>query len=1072
MNKIVYLIALFFFINSFTYSQTYEQLDNSSDFNSVRQIFQNELIGDADLDTLKGWKQFKRWEWFWSQRLQGESETPNALKIKQLAEYFKVLEKSKSNNVQSVTWEKYGPFYTPESDGRRQGVGRVNDLAISPSNENHLIAGAASGGAWRSTNKGSSWTEIILTSQMTITISDIEFSKSSPNVVYMATGDVNGSFGARDYYSVGLLKSTNSGISFSETNLVYELTDNKLVSKVIVHPSNPNIVLVSTSDGIYRTTDGGINWTQVLTGSLIKDLEFHPSNPSIVYSAAMTFNGRNTIYKSIDNGNSWTSLLDVIGARRTEIAVTPDSPNSVFLLSAGLNNEFYLLQKSTDEGQNWTTLATQSSAGNLLGWDDGSDLNTGQGFYDLSFAINPLNQNEIYIGGINIWSSTDGGTNWELRTHWSGAFEKILIHADQHQFTFSDNGEYLYVSNDGGLYRNKSGTHEWEELNNGMDITQFYRLSVSQSSSFDVLLGSQDNGSPRYDGQTWGKVFPSDGMECIIDPQNDNNIYISTPLGNLRRSTNGGRSFRNMLNHDILENLYEASESGYWVTPYLLEPGNPKIVYAGYNNVWKNRNYGIQDEWEKISDFGDGAAVNIISLAVSESNPNYIYAASNTSLRRSTDGGNTWEILLNSSNAITYIAVHPTNPNQVYLTKSGYNNEDKVVFFDGSNWKDISGNLPELPINTIVIENPEKLSVYIGTDIGVFYSDLNSGYWKKLEGELPNTIVTELEIHKATNKLYAATYGRGLWRTDLLGCNSNDIPINIIGELEFCEGDSLIIQSAVNLSEYLWNTGETTSQIVVKESGNYVLTNPSNSYCTDKSTIVTVKVFSPNEKIIESDQGIAFCNDIETIRLSVPFNLKKVKWSTDQTSKFISVTTPGMYFVEAENSNGCLVKDTLEIFRSDLKDDIEITRIGNTLSVPEGYSYKWYLDDIEIPESNSNTIVIDTFGVFSVDITDSFGCTINPNIIEILTGVNKITDNSNIRVYPSVTSDYLNIEIDTIASPKLKLSIFNLLGEIVYSDIYYNNSKNKVDMTSFAKGTYIIQLLNKDDIYTNKVIIK
>ena len=174
-----------------------------------------------------------------------KTQMPDAMSIKKLAEHYKVLEKTKSSSVQSVTWEKFGPFFTPESNSRRQGIGRLNDLAISPSDESILIAGASSGGAWRSSNKGASWIEISMTDQLNLSIADIEFSESSPNIVYMATGDVNATLATTGpSYSVGLLKSTDSGLTFEETNLYYALPENKLISRLLIHPSNPKLLLI------------------------------------------------------------------------------------------------------------------------------------------------------------------------------------------------------------------------------------------------------------------------------------------------------------------------------------------------------------------------------------------------------------------------------------------------------------------------------------------------------------------------------------------------------------------------------------------------------------------------------------------------------------------------------------------------------------------------------------------------------------------------------------------------------------------------------------------------------------
>ena len=280
------------------------------------------------------------------------------MRIKKLAEFYKVLDKTKNNSVQSVTWEKYGPFKTPESTGRSKGIGRVNDLAISPNNDNYMIAGAASGGAWRSSNAGQSWIEIDMTDQLSLGISDIEFSKSNPNIVYMATGDANGTLGSNaDYYSVGLLKSTDAGVSFNETNIYYELSENKVITKILIHPSNSDIVIVSSRDGIMKSTDGAETWTRVFTTTSIKDMEFHPTNPSIIYASSMNFSGNNNIYKSTDNGDNWGLIHQISSSRRTEIAVTPDAPDNVYLLSCATHRGFLNFELSTNSGETFTELA-------------------------------------------------------------------------------------------------------------------------------------------------------------------------------------------------------------------------------------------------------------------------------------------------------------------------------------------------------------------------------------------------------------------------------------------------------------------------------------------------------------------------------------------------------------------------------------------------------------------------------------------------------------------------------------------------------------------------------------------
>jgi photosystem II stability/assembly factor-like uncharacterized protein len=1068
----LYIAAILLFVVSIS-SQTFENLEQSpKQFKTIQKIFQDELIGNQSLDSIKGWKQFKRWEWFWGQRLYGQTELPNALEIKNTAESYSKKTDDKLSQIQSVTWEKYGPFETPSgSGGNTKGIGRVNDLAISPVSNLVMIAGSASGGAWRTTNAGQQWIEIDMTDQLSLGISDVEFAPTDANIVYLATGDANGTLGSNaDYYSVGLLKSTDGGVTFETTSIYYELRESKVVTRVLIHPQNPNIVLVSSSDGIFRSKDGAVTWDRVFSTTTIKDMEFHPTNPDIIYSATMSRGGSNSVYKSTNNGLTWRQIKLVGNARRTEIAVTNAAPDNLYLISAGQSRQFNTFEVSEDKGENWQTRATQASAGNLLGWRDGDDLNKGQGSYDLSIAVNPTDKNDIYIGGVNIWHSINGGSNWNLYTHWSGGYERPGVHADQHQLIFSPNGDYLYVGNDGGVYRNNSGTSMWEDLNNGMDITQYYRLGVSQSAAFNLVSGSQDNGTTKFDGIGWSKIRGADGMECAIDPTDSNRVYVSIYYGRLYRSTNGGDSFSKIMDSTTIQDFYGETEKGGWVTPYVINQSNPKYLFAGYNNVWMNNNYGDKTDWVKISDFGDNTSTNLVSLAVHDDNQ-HIYAGTNGLLRRTTDGGDNWENIHNSGNAITYVAINPLNPKQAYITKSGFGDNDKVLFYDGNEWKDLSGNLPSIPVNTIVIEDPVKQSIYIGTDIGVFYSDLNSGFWKKLEGEIPNTIVNELEIHRSSGKLYAATYGRGIWRTDLLGCNSDKLELAITGDLEFCEGDSVILESVIDLPNYKWNTGETTKSIVVKESGNYVLTNSSDDYCVDKSEIVFVNVFDSSEDMISAGDGVAFCDGVTKLRLGIPFTYQNVNWSTGETNKFINVTQPGEYTVSAVSSSGCVVNDTIVLYQSNLTNNIQITRTGSTLSVPEGFSYKWFLNDTLLPESNVNQIEITEPGIYRVEIEDDYGCSSDPEVVEVLTNVNQLDELTEVELYPNPVKNQLNLDIGKVNSQTIYFELFNSNGEMVFRNSFNSNNIHNLDMKNYSNGVYFAKITINDKKYFQKIVI-
>jgi hypothetical protein len=278
-----------------------------------------------------------------------------------------------------------------------------------------------------------------------------------------------------------------------------------------------------------------------------------------------------------------------------------------------------------------------------------------------------------------------------------------------------------------------------------------------------ILAGAQDNGTDRLVGTNWSRILGGDGMDCMVDPTNDQTVYASYQNGALRRSLNQGNSFSNI-----------SPSGGAWVTPFAMHPFNSSIIYAGCDKVYRSPDRG--NTWDSISGaiFND----NIISMEVAPADPNHIYAATYDQLFHTADGGANWTAISNGlpvgAAAITAIATSKSDPLKVWVTFSGYSFGDKVFRSNdgGVNWTNVSGTLPNLPVNCIITQQNSADAVYIGTDMGVFYTDSTFADWEPFNDGLPNVIISDLEIHYATNKLRAATYGRGLWQSDLY------VPIN------------------------------------------------------------------------------------------------------------------------------------------------------------------------------------------------------------------------------------------------------------------------------------------------------
>jgi hypothetical protein len=314
---------------------------------------------------------------------------------------------------------------------------------------------------------------------------------------------------------------------------------------------------------------------------------------------------------------------------------------------------------------------------------------------------------------------------------------------------------------------------DWTNITDGLHITEFYRLAVCRTNPGIIVAGCQDNGTYMYNNGNWLNILGGDGMEAMIDYTNPDIIYATNYNGALSKSTDGGFTFQSGLEGDITN----AGETGDWITPFVMHPFNPDVLFAGFNNIWRSDNGG--STWIPISNFQ--SSLNFIALAVAGSDQDYIYAARPNDIYMTKNGGQTWhsvEIGLPVDVAsISAIAVSESNPEEVWVVFSGYQNGEKVYKStnSGDDWINISGDLPNFPVNCIVFQEGTIYGVtnalYIGTDIGVFYTNDSiqnaSGQWMYYSDGLPRVIVNELEINYISQQLYAATYGRGLWQANL-----------------------------------------------------------------------------------------------------------------------------------------------------------------------------------------------------------------------------------------------------------------------------------------------------------------
>ncbi|MCK9399216.1 MAG: T9SS type A sorting domain-containing protein [Bacteroidales bacterium] len=762
--------------------------DHSVNFYVVQKAF-NEYFKDRFTGKGSGWKQFKRWEYFMEQRVY---PTGNRLNHAQVwNEIMKFREKyPNSGNPNRSDWEPLGPDTWTNITGHwNPGIGRINVIARAPFDPLTIYIGAPSGGLWKTTDEGENWE--VLTDQLPVMgVSAIAIHPANPDIIYIGTGDRD----ANDNYSIGVLKSLDGGYTWELTGLDWEITQNRTIAKLLIHPANPDILFAATTNGIYKTTDAGINWYNVQSGD-IDDMEFKPGDPNTVYAVTESF------YKSTNGGESFSQISGVPNNNRAQIAVTEDNPEYVYFFS--YENGIY---RSENSGSSFTPRSASPTEGN-------------QGWYDLAMAVSHENAEEVHIGEINTYKSLNGGQSWTQTTDWTWGNSLGYTHCDIHEMVFY--GGTLYVGSDGLISKSTDNGSNWTDLTEGIAIRQFYRIAGSRTNPYKLMGGSQDNGTSVYTDDYWHEWLGADGMEAAIDHTNENIVYGTSQNGNFYKSNNGG----NGGNVGIVQ-----PGGGAWVTPFVMHPVDPQTLYVGTTNVRKTTS-GM-NSWTTISNLGSG---NINNMYISESDPDYLYVSKSGTIYRTTDGGTTWENITSGlpDLFISYIAVHPLYPETVAVSLSGFDDGDKVyISYDaGNTWENYSENLPNIPANCVIFNNDEHEGIYVGMDVGIYYRDNTLDEWEPFSEGIPNVIINEMEIHYESGKIRAGTYGRGLWESDIHPV----VPLDIVITYTVNAGDDDIIEfgETVSLDVQLKNTMEVAAQdldMTISFNGQYINITDSNEF--------------------------------------------------------------------------------------------------------------------------------------------------------------------------------------------------------------------------------------------------
>ena len=772
---------LFFTLSCALHAQTWHELmEDNAPFEEVEVAFRQGLT-EFQLETGKGIKPFERMKYFWERRMDGEGQADywNAY----LAEFGQ----KGINTKDAGNWTSLGMAEWEAAYANNPGNGRVNSMTVDPSDADIVYIGAPSGGLWRSTDGGDSWSP--LTDNLpTLGVNGIAVHPDDSGVIYIATGDGHGN----SNYGMGVLKTTDGGITWSTTGMVWSIEENIRSHGISMHPNDPETLFVWSTDGLYKTINGGLTWYLVRGGN-VHDLEFHPTNPDVVYCCTDRF------YKSTDGGEDFDLINDNLPssseAFRMELAVSPDDPDRVYILAANSWDYGFLgVYESQDQGENWNTAADSP---NILGWSMDGEGGGGQGWYDLDICVNPNDADHIFVGGVNLWESTNGGNSWSINAHWVLGNTQNYVHADIQYLGYK--GNILWCGSDGGIFRSTNNGNSFSNKSSGLEIAQYYRFGMSPADPEYIIAGAQDNGCNLLSDGDWFHVLGADGMEAIVHPTDPDILFGASQYGGIRRSTNGGLEWQG-----ATEGI---DENGAWVTPYIMSPVNPDILISGYENIWRSSDLG--SSWTVISDF---AGAQFQNLAMSSANPNVIYASTNQRLYRTSDGGGDWEDVSAGlpSLGMTSVTASQLDADEVWVTFSGFSGGNKLYrsLDGGASWENMSGNLPNIPTNCLALMDSNDNAVYVGTDFGVYYKDDNLAGWESFNSGLPHVIVNEMMINTDAGKLVAATYGRGMWISDLWTTPSEAPSTAASYNSAFvCVGDSVFFQdqSTGNAPGWTWN---------------------------------------------------------------------------------------------------------------------------------------------------------------------------------------------------------------------------------------------------------------------------
>jgi photosystem II stability/assembly factor-like uncharacterized protein len=696
-------------------------------------------------------------------------------------------------------WQSIGPqpIQSLAEADRAWGrvAGRVDAIAIDPANPSTLLLGAATGGIWKSTDAGATWRPVSDTAP-SLSTSSIAFSPFNPSIVFATTGELDragfetsASYSLGTYLGAGLLKSIDGGETWVRIDV--DLPPNAVLARVLVHPANPQSVLVAVHTyftlsgdyyygGIYRSVDGGVHFS--LTKSHVAtDLAQDPNDPDTAYFAAENSNcsgcPNGGVWVTHDFGQTWAEMFtNSSPVKNVKLGVSNVAPTALFasFLNAdqehtGAGGIFW----SPDAGAHWSRVSADPGMCPAPPASNQCD-------YDHWIQPDPANPQIVYFGSIDLYKSSNGGGSWQKLTHnYDTPMTAVPVHPDQHAVAIVPSApSTLYFGNDGGIYRSLNGGVTFQNLNGTLALSQFNNVVPHPTKANEAIGGTQDNGNLRFTGSLlWADQTSGDGGLNLIRRDAPAQSLVGFYYGFMDFSSSEGSAYQDVTACGTLMDCTKgkplASEPMAFYPPAVAAPSSPSTVFFGTNRVWKNTTFGANKAaWTPMSAgaITTGSGV-LTALEVAADGSGAIWAGSSSGdVLFSSNGGATFSSRRSGlpDAILTKVVAATSDGSEAYATFGGFLGSPSRHVFQttdgGLSWVNISGNLPDVPVTSLVIDPTDRGDLFVGTDVGVFRSVNGGASWTSFNQGLPNVSVYALAFSPATQDLYAATYGRGVYR--------------------------------------------------------------------------------------------------------------------------------------------------------------------------------------------------------------------------------------------------------------------------------------------------------------------